>query len=579
MDARFDFITSLQYKVKGLGARVKAFESGKKYTQMRASFDAQLAEKDREIRRLKGELGDANARLVTMRNNWQQVYEDIEHAHAKELEKKDRELNNMETRALDAETQRDEAKAKLREKTLELYKVETELEEERGKCQKLKAQINRDYENSSKPSSQKPGHKKIANNREKTGRKPGGQPGHEAHLRKKHVPTSAIHIPAPEKYANSPDYRPTGKIITKQVVDIRVDVVVTEYSTPEFRHVRTRQRVHADFPDGVVYDVNYGGSVKAFAFLLNNHCNVSIEKVSEFISELTGGELRISVGMINGLAGQFSRKTEAEQKRAFADILLAPVMNTDFTTARVNGRNVNVIVCATPSDVLYFAREHKGHKGVKGTPVDGYQSTLVHDHDLTFYSYGGDHQECLDHVSRYLKDSMDNEPKLKWNQEMRELIREMVHFKNSLDPDDGRDPDQIDPGKVRAFEAKYDEALKLAKNEYEYEPPTKYYMEGFNLYKRMFDYKANHLLFLHDRRVPHSNNLSERLLRIFKRKLHQVMAFRSWGGLDDLCCSLGPIASLCDQGKSLYGSVASIFDMPDAKSSDGALSDICSFSF
>jgi hypothetical protein len=53
--------------------------------------------------------------------------------------------------------------------------VKTELEEQKGTNRKLKAQINRDYENSSIPSSQKPN--PITNNREKTGRKPGGQPG------------------------------------------------------------------------------------------------------------------------------------------------------------------------------------------------------------------------------------------------------------------------------------------------------------------------------------------------------------------------------------------------------------------
>jgi len=145
-------------------------------------------------------------------------------------------------------------------------------------------------------------------------------------------------------------------------------------------------------------------------------------------------------------------------------------MNTDFTTVRVNGKNMNVLVCATPDNAMYFAREHKGHEGVKGTPVEDYQNDIAHDHDVTFYNYGNKHQECLGHPSRYLKNSMENEPKLKWNQQMRELIREMIHFRNSLDPKDERDPDKIDPDRVKEFEAKYDEILDLAKEEYEYEP-------------------------------------------------------------------------------------------------------------
>jgi len=560
MDLRFEYITNLQYRVKALDARVRAFESGEKYKVMKAEAKAQLAEKDREITKLKIELGDANSRAVSIRKNYQQTIEDMEDEYKKRLAGRDREIKALEKKLLDTQIMLDAEKDKSRDRARELYNAKIELEDEKGKNQALKAQIGRDYENSGKPSSMKPNHKVIANNREKTGKRPGGQPGHNGHPRKRHTPTDRVYIPAPGKYASSPDYKETGKMIARQMVDIHIGLTVTEYYTPEFRNVRTGQRVHAGFPEGVADDVNYGGSIKSFAFLLNNRCNVSILKVSDFLSSLTGGRLKISAGMINGLSGEFSLKTEPEQKKAFADMLLSPVMNTDFTAARMNGRNVNVAVCATPEYALYFAKEHKGHEGVKGTPVETHQGILVHDHDKTFYNYGGAHQECLDHPLRYLKDSMDNEPSLKWNRQMREHLKEMIHFRNGLDPDDDRDPDEIYPVRVAELEARYDEILALAKEEYEYEPPSKYYNAGFNLYKKMFDYRDNHLLFLHDRRVPHSNNLSERLLRIFKRKQQQAMTFRGWGGLDDLCGSLGVIASLSARDENLYESVASIFN-------------------
>jgi len=561
----FEFMTNLQYRVKSLSARVAAFESGDKYTEMMAASKAQLAEKDREIKRLKSELADSNTRNVTMRENWWQVFDDMEKAHAKELKAKDQALKKMEERALNAERRLDETKDKLLEKTREVYQILSELEEEKGKNLKLTAQLNRDHENSSISSSMKPNRKKITNNREKSGKTHGGQIGHEHHPRKCHIPTKKIEIPAPKEYVDSPDYKPTGKTITKQLVDIRLEVIVNEYSTPEYRNVRTGERVHADFPGDLVLDVTYSGNVKTFALLLNNYCNVSIAKVSELICELTSGKLNISTGMINGLANELSRKTEADQKKAFADILLAPAMNVDFTNARVGGKNVNVAVCATPNNVLYFARKHKGHKGIKDTPIEVYNLTLVHDHEKAFYKYGGAHQECLDHVLRYLKDSMINEKELKWNILMRDLIREMIHFRKHLDPNDERNPDEIDPDRVSEFKARYDEILRLAKEEYEYEPPSKYYKKGYNLYVRMEKYKASHLLFLHDRRVPYSNSLAERLIRIYKRKQHQVMSFRSFESLESLCNTLGAIATLRNQGKSLYESIAAIFDMPSNK--------------
>jgi len=555
-----EWLANLQYKVKSLGARVAAFESGEKYTAMKSEFKKQLAGKDREIRRLKAELAAANAQTVTVRENWLEVIADMEKAHAKELKAKDARIKVLGDWLLEVERQRDESKDKLLEKTRELYRVGSELEEEQGRNQKLKAQINRDHENSSIPSSQKPNRKKIANTRVKSGKKPGGQPGHKWHPRKWHEPATKVDIPAPVEYGDISRYKPTGRVLSKQLVDIRVEIIVTEYSTPEFRDLLTRQRVHAEFPEGMVNEVTYSGNVKAFAFLLNNRCNVSIANVSDFLSELTGGELKISTGMICGLSREFALKTEAEQKKAFADLLLTPVMNVDFTTVRVNGENMNVAVCANPDTATYHAREHKGHEGVKGTPLEDYQNTVVSDHDTTFRSYGGSHQECNQHPERYLKGIMENEPGLQWSGQMRDLIREMIHFRNSLDPEDGRDPDKIDPAGVAAFEARYDETIALARKEYEDVPPSKYNKDGFNLYRRMEKYKDSHLLFLHDRRVPPTNNLAERLLRVVKRKLAQVMTFRSFEGLDYLCRSMGTVASLRAQGVNLYGSVASIYD-------------------
>lgn len=131
-------------------------------------------------------------------------------------------------------------------------------------------------------------------------------------------------------------------------------------------------------------------------------------------------------------------------------------MHIDCTNARVNWESAHVFVNATPDGKVYYsASTKKGHTGVEGTPAENYQGILVHDHELTFYNYGSDHQECLAHVLRYLKDSMQNE--------------------------------------------------------------------------------ANHLLFLHNFKVPATNNEAERLLRGYKRKQAQAVSFRSFESIENLC--------------------------------------------
>lgn len=551
---RFEIITDLQYKLKHLQYEVDAFKSGDKYVKMNLDFQAMLAERNRKVKKLQNKLADSHSEMVTVRNNWMQVFEDLQVEQAKAIHIKERLNKVLEERALKAERRVDELKNENLELKRELYAIKTELEEERGKNQKLLSQINKTHENSSIPSSMKPNRKRITNNREKSGKAPGGQLGHLGHGRKKQVPTEVIELPSPREYADNPDYEPTGKIIKRQRVSIRVLPYTEEYVTVEFKNIKTGKLVYADFPAGLENDVNYDGSVKAFAFLLNNHCNVSMDKTCEFISEVTDGALQISKGMVCGLSREFAKQSKVEQAEVFSALVVAPVLHVDFTTAKVNGKNVNVAVCATPQNAAYFAREHKGHKGIKDTPAELNPNILVHDHDKTFYSYGRLHQECLIHVLRYLLDSTQNEKNLTWNTLMRNLLREMIHYRNSIGPEE-----DLDPVKVAEFEERFGQILDIADREYEYEPPSKYYKDGFNLKERLREFKEAHLLFLHDINVPSDNNLAERLLRVFKRKLKQVMSFRSFNSLDYLCQSLTMLAQLCSREVNVYKSVAAIF--------------------
>jgi hypothetical protein len=76
----YDWLSNLQYKVKSLTERIKAFESGEKYIAMKAAFKAQLSDKDMEIKKLKNELAAAGAQIVTVRENWMEIFEDLSKA-------------------------------------------------------------------------------------------------------------------------------------------------------------------------------------------------------------------------------------------------------------------------------------------------------------------------------------------------------------------------------------------------------------------------------------------------------------------------------------------------------------------
>lgn len=560
---QYELIATLQYRVKNLKAQVDAFRNGSKYQQMDAQYKSLLHTEESRIHKLEVELSEAHAQTIDVRNKWWDTIEDIYKDHQKELAAKNARISALEKRIILVEQQRDAALDKVAEQRHELYEVKTELEEEKGKNLKLMAQINRDYENSSKPSSQSPNHKKISNSREKSGKHPGGQPGHKGHGRKKQAVTEpVIMLTPPEEVLEDPDFKKTGKIIRKQMVNLRFFLEVNEYAAEVYYNSKTGERRHAQFPEGYINDVNYGGSVKALAFILNNECCVSIDKTIKLIADLTSGKLNISKGMVNGLSREFSMKTDKEKKELFASLMKKSVLHTDNTNARSNGNSRFVFIVAAPDGTAqYYFRENKGHAGVKGTPVDLNQSAIfIHDHDTTFYNYGSDHQECIAHILRYCKDSIQNEPDRKWNKKMYELLREMIHYRNGIDENQG-----FDEKTVSEFEERYDSILEEARKEYEYILPSKYYRDGFNLYSRMKEYRSNHLLFLHDLRVPHNNNMAERLLRAYKRKQHQVMSFRSDASIDYLCQSMSILLSLKqDSESSIYDSVSKIFDRQKA---------------
>lgn len=557
MNRSFEYMTALEYRLKAADAQILAFKSGEKYIRMQEEYLKELRILEQKIRKLEDELSRAHSETVSVRDQWFEVFEDFQEECARKLSAIRKELVQMEKRAIKAEKQRDDALDRVTEQRRKIYALETALEEEKGRNLKLRAQLNRDYENSSIPSSKTLHHKKISNSREKSGRKPGAQPGHPGHGRKKLDPTAEpVLLPPPAGVPEDPDFKKTSKTIVKQMVNIRTILEVTEYRADVYYNPKTGERVHAEFPAGVVDDVNYGGSIRAFLFLLNNDCCTSIDKSRKFLSDLTNGRLNISKGMINKLSREFAVKTEQERKEIFAGLLLSPVLHTDCTNARENGKNASVFVCATPDGkAMYFAREKKGHEGVKGTPVEDYHGILVHDHEKTFYRYGTDHQECLAHVLRYLKDSIDNEAERSWNKEMRSLIQEMIHYRNGLSAEDVPDAD-----KVNGFEERYRAVLRKAKEEYDYIPASEYYKDGYNLYLRMEEYMSNHLLFLHDHRVPATNNESERLLRRYKRKQQQAVSFRSFESIDYLCQCMSMLIQIRQNEESnVYSRVSQIF--------------------
>ena len=383
--------------------------------------------------------------------------------------------------------------------------------------QKLKAQITKDNTNSSIPSSQRPNHKTPPNNREKTGRKSGGQKGHTGHKRKKLEPTEPVHHLAPPAcVADNPEYYKTGKKIIKQLIRVSLKLEVIQYEADVYRHHKTRKKIHAAFPEGMVNEVEYDASVSALLSLLHSHGNMSYDKISEILSDLTGGKLRPSKGMMADLEKKFSLKSVTDRQQIFNRMLVYPYMHIDGTNVRVSGKNGQVLIETSPAGTLLYHTGVKGDEAVKGTPAEIYDGTAVHDGESTFFHYGNNHQGCLVHELRYLKGSMDNEPNLTWASLMREYLQFLMHYV-STEKRNGRT--ELSDEERTAFINQYDEILLLAEQEYEKHPPDRrYYVDGLNTMKRLKKRREHYLRFLSDLSIPYQNNPAELIAR--KEKMH-----------------------------------------------------------
>lgn len=549
-------IWDLTLQNKLLRDRIREFESGEKYQRMREETRLARAGDSRTIRRLEKELERSRKETIHNRELWYGTCLDIEKECGKKLAAKDKELEAMQAQVAVAEDRYQKERAAHEETKKELADVRKQLEEEQEKNKALTARLGKNHRNSSKPSSTDPNHKTIHNSREKTGKSPGGQKGHLHHGRKRKEPTNIIEIPPLKEHLDETRYKATGDTIRKQVVGVRLVVDVTEYVTPEFRNVETGQRVHAPFPAGVKDDVNYDGTLKAMAYLLTNHLNASIDKARQFLKSVSHGAIDISNGFICNLSKQFSDLTQEERDEIFEELATAPTLHADFTFVRQNGKQAAVMITATKRRVLYQGRKTKGDEGVKGSPLEYYEGTTVTDHEASLIKHGTKHQECLSHVERYARGSAENEPEKKWAAQLVDWIKESVAYWNRVD----RKEEVYDEGTADGHIKKLREILDHAREEYEQSPPTRYNKDGYNLFKRMDEDFEDYVLFLRDPSVPPTNNLSERHARQVKRKLHQVMSFRSMDGVEHFCNGLTIIETIRAKGGDLYDEVTRRFN-------------------
>ena len=204
--------SDLQFRVKNLERELDEFKSGKRYIKLQEDHRRVVAGYIKEIQRLKSALAEANARTVSVRDMWFDECEDIWKGQQSVVDEKDKEINRLKDKIWETYIRCDEKVKKITDD------FENQLSEKEAIIRELKAHLahceallGRDSTNTSLPTSQTPiGKKKhIPNGRRNTGKKKGGQPGHEKHKLEK--PPAEEITNAKDHTLNEDDTCPPGR--------------------------------------------------------------------------------------------------------------------------------------------------------------------------------------------------------------------------------------------------------------------------------------------------------------------------------------------------------------------------------
>ena len=410
-----------------------------------------------------------------------------------------------------------------------------------------RARLNRSPENSSRPPSSDPNRRKqerkkkkeIANSREGTKRKRGGQKGHRGHVRKYHRPDERLDVtPTGPCPCCGGELEPFGKASERHVTELYIVPFTKAYVGRKCRCGKCGGVARQEWPADAPNEENWGVTVKATLAVLCGWLNASIDKAREFLSDATHGEVDVSKGFVSNSMREFSGDAGPLLDAIERAVRGSPVAGCDATFTRTDGKTSYVYVFHSPEAAAFRGSATKGIEPLAGSPISGNDPMQVvcHDHDVSFYSKevkAGLHAECNAHASRYLKGVCQNEPGRTWASEMRTVLG-VAHDLAEECRAEGREPGYDE---LRGIALAYLAALDLADAEYLRDGPFegKYKPEGIALKNRMREFIDEHLLFLLRPDVPFTNNGSERMLRCVKNKTKQSGGFRSEEGKQRYC--------------------------------------------
>ncbi len=272
-------------------------------------------------------------------------------------------------------------------------------------------------------------------------------------------------------------------------------------------------RYRAPTPAAMPPGTPFGPGIRALLVYLHNSHHVGFERLARMLKELF--DLTISEGAIANAFRRMGTELETACAAIKAKLLSAQVIASDETTTRVDGVTHWQWVFVSDQAILHEIAPGRG-RGVAASVLDGHQPEVwVSDRYAGQQELGRVHQVCLAHVLRdvqYAIDCGDTVVAPKIRDHLRWAIRV------------GKRRPFLKDSTLAAYAAKAERGLDALVGVPAAHPA------GRELQRQIKAWRSKFFVFLTDRRVPPTNNTSEREIRpsvVFRKVTN---GFRSeWG--------------------------------------------------
>jgi len=440
-------------------------------------------------------------------------------------------------------------------------KQQVQLERQEQRIHQLEAAINKNSHNSHKPPSSD-GLKKIAKLRKQSGKRPGGQPGHEGNTLRMVDSPDRVEVHKVERCRHcgkSLKSKKATEYDRRQVFDLPpIKVEVTEHRVEIKECDRCGKLTTAEFPEGVINKVQYGPRLKANAAYIKGYALLPYERATELFEDLFG--VPLSAGTLVNVDREVGERLEEVNERIKGHITDSAVVHFDETGMRIEGKLHWLHVAGTDELTYYLPHEKRGKEASDAIGIlPNFQGKAVHDGWSSYFKYLCDHVLCNAHHLRELTFLYEQEGE-KWAQRMMEFLLEV---KAKRDRSTGQ---RFSWKTIRAFEQRYRKILAMG---LEAHPPPEENVErkrgrkkkskAANLLDRLRRHERATLAFMYDFSVPFDNNLGERDIRMMKVQQKISGTFRSFEGAISFCRIRSYISTVKKQGLNVMSALQDVF--------------------